>query len=85
MICFRQGDAPEESRYPIFVTLSLWVECSLPCSHSILALRPQIWAIGSLLDLSLAVEVKSELMLEDLEMATEKINRISGILFFKGD
>ena len=35
-------DAPKESRYPIFVTLSLRVECSLNGSHSILALRPQI-------------------------------------------
>ena len=34
--------APKENRYPIFVTLSLRVECSLNGSHSILALRPQI-------------------------------------------
>ncbi len=37
-----KGDAPKERRKPIFVTLSLWVECSLTRSHSILALRPQI-------------------------------------------
>ena len=37
-----KGDAPKESLYPIFVTLSLRVECSLNGSHSILALRPQI-------------------------------------------
>ena len=35
-------DAPKKRRYPIFVTLSLWVECSLTGSHSILVLRPQI-------------------------------------------
>ena len=35
-------DAPEERRHPIFVTLSLRVECSPPRSHSILVLRPQI-------------------------------------------
>ena len=33
--------APQERRYPIFVTLSLWVECSLKSSHSILVLRSQ--------------------------------------------
>ena len=29
-----KGDASKESRYPIFMTLSLWVECSLARSHS---------------------------------------------------
>ena len=35
-------NAPKERREPIFVTLSLWVECSRNGSHSILAPRPQI-------------------------------------------
>ena len=35
-------EASEERRHPIFVTLSLRVECSPPRSHSILDLRPQI-------------------------------------------
>ena len=33
---------PEENQSPIFVILSLWVECSLYRSYSILALRPQL-------------------------------------------
>ena len=37
-----KGDAPKERREPISVTLSLWVECSLNGSHSILAPSPQI-------------------------------------------
>ena len=57
----------EEKGYPIFVTLSLRVECSLIGSHSILALRPQIQAIVSMGELSMAVEVKSDFMLEGLE------------------
>ena len=36
------------SKCDFFIYLSLWVECSLNGSHSILALRPQIQAIASL-------------------------------------
>ena len=45
----RKGDAPQARRYPIFVTLSLWVECSRDGSHSILALLSKVTNIGYLL------------------------------------
>ena len=71
-----KGGASKERRDPIFVTLSLWVKCSLTGSHSILAKATNI---GSLLSLEAAYwlqEQNQTLLLHSSHLTQKKLKMI---------